>query len=133
MSSIRTQSYRRVAHDHFEPADDGDPQAQRRMRGHLEQIDYIAFAANKELIGATLGPTDAQRFQRLAVAVAQARATWLAEALALADKGAAVSAAEAGRLAGLRSAFDELAEAYEALRRVVERHYVTYRAAAPAS
>lgn len=133
MSSIRTQSFRRVALDHFEPEDASDPQAQRRIRGQLEQIDYIAFAANKELIGATLGPTDAKQVQRLAVAVAHARATWLAEALALADRGPAVSAAEGQRLAGLRATFDELAEAYEALRRVIERSYVTYRPAAPAA
>ena len=61
-------NYRRAAHEHFEPGDDLDPQAQRRLRGHLEQIDYTAYAANREVVGAMLGTTDAQKFQKLGVA-----------------------------------------------------------------
>ena len=131
MSSIRTQSYRRSALDHFEPEEDSDPQAQRRLRGQLEQIDYIAFAANREVLGAMLGAADANKFQRLAVAASHARARWLAEALALGEKGPAVSAAEAERLAGLRAAFEELGEAYEGLRRLIERGHISYQAANP--
>lgn len=130
MSSIRTQSYRRAL-DHFEPEEDSDPQAQRRLRGQLEQIDYIAFAANREVLGAMLGAADAGKFQRLAVATSHARARWLAQALALAEKGPAVSPAEAEGLAGLRAAFEELAEAYEGLRRLVERSHIAHRAAMP--
>jgi hypothetical protein len=122
-----------VALDHFEPAEDGDPQAQRRMRGHLEQIDYIAFAANREILASTLGGADAQKFQRLALCIAHARARWIGEAVALAEKGPAVSVSEAERLAGYRLAFDELAEAYEAMRRLVERNHIPYKAAIPAA
>lgn len=129
MSSIRTQNYRRSALDHFEPAEDGDPHAQRRMRGHLEQIDYIAFAANREILASTLGGADAQKFQRVALAVAQARARWIAEAIALGEKGPSVSVDEAQRLAGYRLVFDELAEAYEAMRRLVERNHIPYKPA----
>jgi len=128
MSSIRTQNYRRVALDHFEPEEDSDPQAQRRLRGQLEQIDYIAFAANREVIGAVLGAADAQKFQRLAVAVAHARARWIGEAIALGENGPAVTPAETQRLAGLRATFDELSESYEALRRLVERNHLSYPA-----
>ena len=130
MSSIRTQSYRRSL-DHFEPEEDSDPQAQRRLRGQLEQIDYIAFAANREVLGAMLGAAEAGKFQRLAVAASHARARWLGQALALSEKGPTVSAAEAQALAGLRTAFEELAEAYEGLRRLVERSHIAYRAPVP--
>ena len=46
------------------------------MRGQLEQIDYTAFAANRAAIAHTLGGghVPASKFQRLAVAAAQARA-----------------------------------------------------------
>lgn len=131
MSTSRTATYRRAL-DHFEPEDDRDPQAQRRMRGYLEQIDYTAYAANLAVLGPVIGQADAARFQRLAVAAAQARAQWVAEALAMTETaGAVLSPAQATRLASLREAHEELTAAYEALRRMVERGYVTYRPAAP--
>lgn len=131
MSTSRTATYRRAL-DHFEPEDDRDPQAQRRMRGYLEQIDYTAYAANLAVLSPVVGQADAARFQRLAVAAAQARAQWVAEALAMTETaGATLSPAQATRLAALREAHEELTAAYEALRRMVERGYVTYRPAAP--
>jgi len=130
MSSTRTANYRRTL-DHFEPEDSRGPHAQRRMRGNLEQIDYTAYAANVAVVGPVVGEVDASRFQRLAVAAAQARAQWVAEALTMTETpGAPISPAQAARLAGLRQAHDELVDAYEALRRMVERGYVSYKAAA---
>jgi hypothetical protein len=130
MSMTRTANFRRVALDHFEPEGDRDPQAQRRVRGQLEQIDYTAYAANLAVLGPVVGEADAARFQRLAVATAQARGQWVSEALAMTETaGAVLSAAQAQRLAALRSAHEELTEAYEALRRMVERGYVSYSAA----
>lgn len=131
MSTIRTSNSRRGALDHFEPEDSTDPQAQRRLRGHLEQIDYAAFAANKAVVSAIIPHAEAERFQRLAVAAAQARARWLSEALALSDAGHELNAAQVAKLTSLRQAYDELTEAYEGLRRLIERGYLTYRPAAP--
>lgn len=129
MSSIRTSSFRRAA-DHFEP-EMADPLAHKRLRGHLEQIDYTAYAANVSVMPPVVGEVDASRFQRLAVAAAQARAHWVAEALALAETaGGMLNAAQSAKLASLRAAFEELSEAYEAMRRMVERGYVAYRPAA---
>ena len=131
MSLIRTSSTRRAA-DHFEP-EIADPLAQKRLRGHLEQIDYTAYAANVAAVPVVVGEADASRFQRLAVAAAQARALWVAEALSMAETaGGALSAAQSAKLSALRTAYEELTEAYEALRRMVERGYIGYRAAAPA-
>jgi len=123
--AIMTSSTRRTG-DHFEP-NDGDPQVQRRLRGYLEQIDYTAFASNKAVLGASVPHVDGERFQRLAVAVATARAKWVAEASSIADAGASLSEAQVARLTHLRSAFEELSAAYEATRRMVERGYVAYR------
>ena len=123
--TTRSASFRRHSTDHFEPAEDMDPHAQRRMRGQLEQIDYVAFAANKEVIGHVLAEADMASFQRLAVAAATARAQWVQAALAFTETQPTCSQAQIDRLAAMRSTYEELAEVYEALRRMVERSYLT--------
>ncbi|WGM40365.1 hypothetical protein [Caulobacter sp. NIBR1757] len=128
MSVTRTGGFRR-SYDHFEPEVDDDPHAQRRTRGLLEQIDYAAFAANKELIGQALGQGDIRKFQRLAIAAAQARAVWVAQALAASASGGKLSSADLAQLTHLRATFEELTEAYEAMRRMVERGYLAMPAA----
>ncbi len=84
--------------DHFEPEATLNPTEQRLLRGHLEQIDFAAYAANRELISRTLGRTDLGKFKRLAIAAAQARVHWVAEAASMAESGAALSAAQVARL-----------------------------------
>ncbi len=126
--SSRHAGYR-TSQDHFEPQDDSDPTAQRRLRGHLEQIDYTAFAANREVIGAVLkGSANVANFQKLAVAAAQARALWIKAALAASDSGAPLEARQSNQLSDLRANYEELSEAYEAMRRMVERGYMSYTA-----
>lgn len=125
MSTIQTSSYRRQR-DHFEPQD-ADPQEQRRVRGLLEQIDYSAFVANREVIGQALPKLDAAAFQRLAVMTATARAKWVAESLRQSDSGAPSTPDQIARLTSARTAYEELAEAYEGLRRLVERGYAAIR------
>jgi len=126
-------SYRRTINDHFEPEQNLDPQAQRKLRGQLEQIDYIAFASNREMIAQTLGAADALKFQRLAVAAAHARTRWVAEALAATEASHALTPEQTSRLATLRCGYEELREAYEAMRRMVERGYFPFEPAAPGS
>ena len=125
MSTIQTHSYRR-ARDHFEPQDI-DPQEQRRLRGQLEQIDYAAFVANREVIGQALQGIEPATFQRMAVLTATARARWAGEALRQSESGAPSTPDQIARLTSARAAYEELAEAYEALRRMVERGYVTLK------
>ena len=72
MSTKMTSSVRRHS-DHFEPQDT-DPHEQRRLRGQLEQIDYAAYVANKEVIGQTLNGLDAASLQKLAVLTSTAPA-----------------------------------------------------------
>jgi len=125
MSTIQTSSYRRPR-DHFEPQDT-DPHEQRRLRGLLEKIDYSAFVANREVIGQMLPKLDASMFQKLAVLTATARAKWVTESLRQSESGAPSTPDQIARLASARSAYEELAEAYEGLRRMVERGYVAIR------
>ena len=98
----------------------------------LEQIDYAAYAANKELIGQALGQGDIRKFQRLAIACAQARAVWIAQALAASASGGKLSSADLAQLSHLRATFEELTEAYEGMRRLVERGYLQMPTPTPA-
>lgn len=114
--------------DHFEPETAQDPQAQRKLRGQLEQIDFTAFASNREVIGRSLGHADAAKFQHIAVAAACARAQWVSEALSASEASAVLTHEQVARLTHLRASYEELTEVYEAMRRMVERGYLTYRA-----
>lgn len=125
MSSIQTGTYRRQR-DHFEPQDI-DPQEQRRLRGLLEQIDYAAFVANREVVGQMLPALTAANFQRLAVMAATARAKWVAEGLRQSESGAPCTPDQIARLTSARTAFEELVEVYDGLRRMVERGYITLK------
>lgn len=122
MAIVQTQSYRRHS-DHFEPQDI-DPQEQRRLRGLLEQIDYAAYVANRETIARALTGVATGTFEKLAVMTAAARTRWVAEAVRLAESGSPSTPDQIARLTAARAAYDELAEAYEALRRMVERGYL---------
>jgi len=125
MSVTRTSSVRRTS-DHFEPEAALDPQAQRRLRGHIEQIDYTAYASNREVIGQVLGQADLAKFQKLAVAAALARSQWIAAAVAMTESAQPLSPDQAAKLTGLRTAYEELTEAYEGMRRMVERGYLSF-------
>ncbi|HEY0926280.1 hypothetical protein [Brevundimonas sp.] len=125
MSTMQTGSYRRQR-DHFEPQDI-DPQEQRRLRGLLEQIDYAAFIANREVLGHMVPGLDAAVFQRLAVMTATARGKWVSEGLRQSESGAPATVDQVARLTAARTAYEELAEVYEGLRRMVERGYINLR------
>ena len=123
MSTTRTSTIRRHS-DHFQP-DDVDPQDARRLRGQLEAIDYAAFAANREVLAQSVGQVTMQSFQRMAVAAALARGKWIREAMAMSADPTLALPQRVQRLTELRQTFEELGEAYEAMRRMVERGYVT--------
>lgn len=117
---------RRASSDHFEPDDDVDPKAQRQLRGHLEQIDYAAYAANKKLLSGAIGAIEGERVQKLATAAALARTRWVVAALSISESGAAPTREQVSALTHLRTTYDELATAYDGLRRMVERGYIGY-------
>jgi len=123
MSSI-VSGYRRPVTDHFQPQDDLSLQDQKKLRGQLEQIDYTAFASNKEMIAQLIGQADPDKFAQLAIAVARARAEWVAEALSSTNGGRTPAGDQVARLRQLRMTFEELSEAYDGLRRMIERGYL---------
>lgn len=127
MSAIVTNAARHAL-DHFEPEVDLDPAAQRKLRGHLEQIDYTAYASNRAVVGKGMARTHLDKFKHLAVAAAHARTRWVEAATTMAEKNPQLSPDQVSQLAALRRAFEELTEAYEAMRRMVERGYLAFHA-----
>jgi len=101
-----------------------DPAAQKRLRGRLEKLDYTAYASNCAVVGQTLGPVGEESIQRLAVAAATARADWIRAAFELADAHGSPAGEAVASLARRRAAFEELAAAYEGVRRLIERGYL---------
>ena len=120
-SSVRSRS------EHFAPEAELDPTEQRKLRGHLEQIDYAAYAANRAVVGQTLGRVELQKFELLAVATAHARARWVAAATQMTESATALTHDQTTQLGVLRRAYEELTEAYDAMRRMVERGYLHYQ------
>ncbi len=131
MSIFRRYGARRSVGDHFEPNDGGDPQSQRHLRGALEQIDFTAYDANRKVLTETLGGVDVQKFERVAMAAAHARGRWVAAALAITEAAQPPGPDQVGRLAALRMTYEELTEVYDAMRRMVERGYLTYSTPRP--
>jgi hypothetical protein len=128
--SSQMSSFRRQTHDHFQPEADLDPGAQRALRGKLEQIDYIAYLSSREVIGQALAEVDVQKLQRLAVAAAHARAQWASLALAITEASHLPNPKQIETLADMRTAYEELAAAYDGMRRMVERGYLAYKPSA---
>jgi len=114
----------RTATDHFEPSDVSDPKAERHIHGKLEQIDYTAYDENRKAVAGVLGHINAGTFEKLAANAAHARCQWVAAAVAATDGSHAPDNEKIKQLAELRANYDELAEAYSALRRMVERGYL---------
>ena len=115
-----------MGQDHFQPEAYLDPQEQRKVRGRLEQVDAAAFNANRQVAARTVGLVDINRFERLAKSAAHARALWVAAALTASEKTLTPSPQEIAHLTALRTAYDELAQAYDAGRRMVERGYICF-------
>lgn len=103
-----------------------DPQDLRKLHARLEQVDVATFDANRQLLARTVGRVDIKRFQRLASSAALARGHWVAAALETAEKAHTPPDADVASLARLRATYEELTEAYEALRRMVERGYLCF-------
>ena len=130
MSKSVTSSFGRTS-DHFEPDLVQDPGEQRKLRGHLEQIDYTVSPANQAVIQKDIHHVTLEDFRNLALTAAKARTAWVSTAIELAKLHKALDAAQLERLSHLRGVYDELSEAYEAMRRMVERGYLSYHKGLP--
>lgn len=107
--------------------EENDPAFAQKRRRFLDGLERAIAEANREIIGSTLGAgggssLDADTFLRLAVRVAELRARYVAEGLAVAAGHPDPAAIE--RLTEYRRAYEEMRLVFEATERVVERGYV---------
>ena len=126
MSKTVTSSVRRVS-DRFEPDLVSDPVEARKLRGHLEAIDYTVAAANQAVLAQALDAVSDKEFQSLALTAAKARGAWVNAARKAAGQHQTPSPEEVENLAHLRSAYEELSLVYDAMRRMVERGYLKFQ------
>lgn len=112
--------------EHFAPSLVSAPQEQKRLHAQLEQIDLATFEANRVVLAKSVGRVDLGKFKRLATLAANARASWVREAIAISERGTSPTDAQVAHLAVLRKTYEELSEAYEATRRMVERGYLCF-------
>ena len=110
---------------HLAP-EENDPAFAQKRRRFLDGLERAIAEANREIIGSTLGADrgslDADTFLRLAVRVAELRARYVAEGLAVAAGHPDLAAIE--RLTEYRRAFEQMQLVFEATERIVERGYV---------
>ncbi len=125
MSLTRSYGAWRPKGEHFEPNETSDPKSQRHLHAKLEQIDYTTYAANRKQIADRLGKVDVEKFERLAAAAARARCEWVLGAFSVSGESHQPSSEQIKKLTELRTAYEELAEAYAGLRRLVERGYLS--------
>ena len=108
--------------DHLVSKDMLDRDSQRKLQKFLEEIEMAIFSANREVLKKSVPELTREAFMAFAVRVAEARARYLKIALELAGKNNP-SAEDIAHLKAAREANDELVQAFEATKRVIERGY----------
>lgn len=103
-----------------------DDEILKRQKIFLDHVEYAIRVANRKIIHRHVQNISEDDVLRLAMAVGELRARYLAQGMKLIDKeeGVVFDAAEISRLAKQREAFDEATQVFEALRRAIERGYV---------
>jgi hypothetical protein len=107
----------------FIPPELMDPHAQMKLKAVLEQIDYAAFASNREILGKAFHDIDQKTIQRFAISAANARTRYIKHALDVVDGGRVPTDEQIEELRHLRETYEELVAAFDATRRLVERGY----------
>jgi hypothetical protein len=110
--------------DHLVSKDMLDRDSQRKLQKFLEEVEMAIFSANREVLKKSVPELTRDSFMAFAVRVAEARARYLKIALELANK-TNPSADDIAHLKAAREANDELVQAFEATKRVIERGYTT--------
>jgi hypothetical protein len=108
--------------DHLVSKDMLDRESQRKLQKFLEEIEMAIFSANREVMKKAVPELTRESFMAFAVRVAEARARYLKVALEL-STNANPAPEDISRLKAAREANDELVQAFEATKRVIERGY----------
>ncbi len=103
-----------------------DRQRLRAEQIFFEELEQGVRAANREIIGARIPELNKDKIHALAVMVGRLRASYLELAFQLSAAGDS-AAPDPTIIEGLRARrqmFEEARDAYEALRRAIERGYI---------
>ena len=110
--------------DHLVSKDMLDRDSARKLHKFLEEIEMGIFSANREVIHKAVPELTRESFMAFAVRVAEARARYIKAALELSAKPNP-SPEDIAHLKAAREANDELVQAFEATKRVIERGYTS--------
>lgn len=108
--------------DHFVTKDMLDRESQRKLQKFLEDVEMSIFTANREVMKKAVPELTRESFVAFSVRVAEARARYIKIALELSAK-ANPTPDDIAHLRKAREANDELLQAFEATKRVIERGY----------
>lgn len=100
-----------------------DRKKRHALQVFRERMDRTIIDANQTVLNAKLPDVTHETMTRLAVRIAELRASYLAKALAVAETPGVPPVSVLDELQQHRVAFEELREAFEALERVIERGY----------
>ena len=106
---------------HLAP-EDSDPAFAQKRRRFVDGLEWAIAETNREIIGRAVGSLDREAFLRLALRVAELRASYIEHGLTVAQGHPDRAAIEL--LAERRLAYEEMRHVFEATQRVVERGYV---------
>jgi hypothetical protein len=126
MSNLTGNRAWRIGTEHFQPDAGTDHKAQRQIHGNLETVDYLAYEANRLTLRARMPSVTEVQLKKMANAAAEARCEWVSMAVIFAEQSIVLNEEQTKKLTSLRMAYDELTEAYSALRRMVERSYIQF-------
>lgn len=125
MSSKLAGTFKPKRVEHLMSDDLLDRDARRALTKFTEGLEVAIFEANKEIISRKLGDLHRENFLRLAVKVAEARTEYVRLAMELARGEGLPRPVDVERLGALRTTYDELVAAFEAMERIVERGYLS--------
>ena len=106
---------------HLAP-EDSDPAFAQKRRRFVDGLERAIAEVNREIIGRAVDTLDREAFLRLALRVAELRASYIEHGLTVAKGHPDRAAIEL--LAERRLAYEEMRHVFEATQRVVERGYV---------
>ena len=100
-----------------------DREKRQALARFRDRIDRTVLEANQTILRSKLPEITQETMTRLAVRIAELRASYLARALKVAEGSGVPTVEVLEDLQRHRIAFEELREAFEALERVIERGY----------
>ena len=100
-----------------------DHQVSVEVRRLFTELEHNIKAINREKISAKTGGVSKEAFMNVAVTVASLRASYLTKVISMQDRES-LSADDISSLRGMRIAFEEALEGYNALQHALKRQYL---------